>query len=206
VLEYWQPSYTSSYLKCGLWTTKAEDSYYIRHYPEVSCCAHPICNFSGQYGTTSAFCDIAGDGTPEHVNSGTAECLSNCGKETVNTDVGPTSYRNIAYFEAWNGKRPCLYMDGTDINTTTHTHTHFSFLDLTTSYGVSTANVQEQWSKSLKMSGVHRVAAFGGWAASTEPSTYWIFLERVKPANRDTLASNIAKFILDNKLDGVYID
>jgi hypothetical protein len=68
----------------------------------------------------------------------------------VNNDVGPTSYRNIAYFEARNGKRPCLYMDVTNIDTTTHTHIRFSLLGLTTSFGVSIDNVQEQWSKFLK--------------------------------------------------------
>ncbi|KAF1828295.1 glycoside hydrolase, partial [Decorospora gaudefroyi] len=170
------------------------------------CPLNVCCNFWGQCGTTPLFCDITGDGTPGHVNPGTAGCISNCGQKIVNNGVGPKSYRNIAYFEAWNGDRPCLYMDVTDVDKSHYSHIHFSFLDLTETFGVSTANVQDQYDKLLDMDGINRVAAFGGWAASTQPSTYWIFREGVKPANREKLASNIAAFISLHGLEGVDID
>jgi GH18 family chitinase len=54
--------------------------------------------------------------------------------------------------------------------------------------------------------GAKRILSIGGWDFSTNPSTYNIFREGVTAANRLTMATNIAKFINDNDLDGVNID
>lgn len=48
--------------------------------------------------------------------------------------------------------------------------------------------------------------SFGGWDFSTNPDTYNIFCQGVTDANRETMATNIANFIIDNNLDGVDID
>jgi GH18 family chitinase len=114
--------------------------------------------------------------------------------EITNNDQGPASNIVLGYFEAWNFNRDCLHMDVTQMSKKI-THVHFSFADVTSSFSVSTAQVQEQFDKFKQMSGHHKVLAFGGWAASTEPTSYWIFREGVKPANRERLASNIVNFI-----------
>lgn len=48
--------------------------------------------------------------------------------------------------------------------------------------------------------------SFGGWAFSTNPDTYLIFRNGVKPANRFKMDTNIANFIKTHGLDGVDID
>lgn len=96
-------------------------------------------------------------------------------------------------------------MDVTQIDSS-YTHIHFSFGDVTPQFTVSVASVQEQFEKFVKMSGPKRVLAFGGWTASTSPSSYYIFREGVKSGNREVLAQNLAKFINDNDLDGIDLD
>jgi chitinase len=170
------------------------------------CPLNICCNIWGQCGTTGAFCTVTGDGTPGDVEPGTSGCVNSCGTEIVNNGESPAEFRSIAYFEAWNGERPCLYMNVEDINKNSYTHIHFSFIDLTTSYGVSTANVQVEFDKFVKMTGIKRIVAFGGWTASTHPSTYYLFRDGVAPANRETLASNLAAFVNKYDLDGIDID
>ena len=97
-------------------------------------------------------------------------------------------------------------MDVEDVDRSKYTHLHFSFVDLTPEFGVSTANVQDQFDRLLKLDGIKRIAAFGGWAASTEPSTFWVFREGVKPGNREILATNLANFILEHDLEGIDMD
>ena len=58
--------------------------------------------------------------------------------------------------------------------------------------------------KALK--GPKRVVAFGGWAFSTEPSTYLYFREGTKSENRDTFASAVVDFVVSEGLDGVDFD
>lgn len=62
-------------------------------------------------------------------------------------------------------------MDVTQINKAGegYTHIHFAFGNLTTDFQVSVSGVQDQWDKFVKLTGVKRVVAFGGWAFSNEP-------------------------------------
>jgi GH18 family chitinase len=53
---------------------------------------------------------------------------------------------------------------------------------------------------------VKKVLSIGGWTFSTDPSTYHLFRSGVTAANRQTLANNIAYFVLAHGLDGVNID
>lgn len=50
-----------------------------------------------------------------------------------------------------------------------------------------------------------RIVAFGGWAYSTEPATYNIIRQAIL-TNGEAFATNIAKLINDEGLDGVDID
>lgn len=69
------------------------------------------------------------------------------------------------------------------------------------------ALTQFQFQQFIRLSaGPKRIISFGGWDFSTGPNTYHIFRDGVTDANRNTLARNIAQFVLDNNLDGVDID
>ncbi|PNY27078.1 Killer toxin subunits alpha/beta [Tolypocladium capitatum] len=158
------------------------------------CPLKACCNVWGQCGTTQEFCIKASLGPPGTSKPGKNGCISSCGMDIVNNDVGPSKQITLAYFEAWNSQRKCLHMDVTQMSKSI-SHVHFAFVDVTAGFVVSTAQVQEQWDRFKGMSGHHKVAAFGGWAASTEPTSYWIFREGVKPGNREILATNLANFI-----------
>lgn len=51
-----------------------------------------------------------------------------------------------------------------------------------------------------------KIISFGGWGYSTEPATYDLLRQAMSPANRDKFATNVAKFVADNGLDGVDFD
>lgn len=57
-----------------------------------------------------------------------------------------------------------------------------------------------------RIQGPAKIVSFGGWAFSTDPTTFSVLRDGVLPANRDTLAKNIANFVKDHGLDGVDID
>ena len=169
------------------------------------CPLKACCNVWGQCGTTSDFCMKSSLGPPGTSQPGKNGCISNCGTDIVKSSP-PSQFIKLGYFEGWNKKeRSCLHMDVTQIDAS-YTHIHFSFGDVTPQFTVSVAPVQEQFDKFVKLKGPKRVLAFGGWTASTSPSSYWIFREGVKPGNREVLATNLAKFINDNGLDGIDLD
>lgn len=124
----------------------------------------------------------------------------------TNNDQPPAQFTKIAYFEAWNHDRPCLHMDVTDVDAKKFTHIHFAFPTITPDFNVNVTSVQDQFDKFKKMSGIKRIVSFGGWAFSTDVPTYNIVRDGVTVANRLTLATNVAKFINDNNLDGINFD
>ncbi len=85
---------------------------------------------------------------------------------------------------------------------------HFAFGTLTEEYQVQLGDVMSKYEfeNFKRLKGPKRILSFGGWEFSTNESTYSIFRQGVKDANRVTLAENIAKVITDNGLDGVDID
>jgi hypothetical protein len=169
------------------------------------CPLKACCNVWGQCGTTSEFCMKSSLGPPGTSAPGENGCISNCGTDIFKGSA-PTQFIKLGYFEAWNlRERPCLHMDVTQIDSS-YTHVHFAFGDITPQFTVSMGAVQEQFDKFVKMRGPKRVLAFGGWTASTSPSSYYIFREGVKAGNREILSTNIANFINDNGLDGVDLD
>jgi GH18 family chitinase len=120
----------------------------------------------------------------------------------------PATYRSVGYYEGFNLQRPCLYQDISQLDISSYTHIYFAFGVLSSSYVVQVPDVTAVYEFNLfkQIQGAQRILSIGGWAFSTDPSTYMIFREGVTSANRETMATNIANFINDNDLDGVNID
>lgn len=129
--------------------------------------------------------------------------------KVINNASPPSEFKRIGYFEAWSSankkERPCLFMDATQLPTG-YTHVHFAFGEVSSNFAVGVSKLKNQFDKFVKMRGFKRIIAFCGWTASTDPSSFWISREGVKPGNREILATNIAKFVMDHDLDGVDLD
>lgn len=119
----------------------------------------------------------------------------------------PKQFIKLGYFEAFNLNRECLNMDVRQIDSS-YTHVHFAFAMLKDDFTVYLEDEYQkyQFEQFKKLKGPKRIISFGGWTFSAERPYYTIFRNGVKTANRNTLATNIAKFINDNGLDGVDID
>ncbi len=117
-------------------------------------------------------------------------------------------FRSIGYFEGFGLDRPCLFQDARQLDLTQYTHVHFAFATLTSDYQVQVGNLLSSYEFGVfrALQGPKRILSIGGWVFSTSPSTYLVFREGVKAANRVTMARNIANFVNDNGLDGVDID
>jgi chitinase len=134
-------------------------------------------------------------------------CISNCGTDVVSENVGLETPRRIAYFEAWNKQRPCETMDISKVTDSgRYTHVHFGFGNVTTAWEVDVSGAQDQFDGLVALKGIKRILSFGGWGFSTDAYTFNIFRTGVLDGNRQTLAANIASFIVDNNLDGVDFD
>ncbi|KAF4439699.1 glycosylhydrolase family 18-6 [Fusarium austroafricanum] len=170
------------------------------------CPLNACCNIWGQCGITKEFCTDTNTGAPGTAKEGTNGCISNCGTKIVKSG-GDGSIR-IGYFQGYGMSRPCLYQDASQIDTSKYTHLHFAFGTLTKNFDVEVGDKlsQDQFREFASLSSVKKILSFGGWDFSANPATYSIFREGVKSANRLTMASKIAAFIIDNKPDGVDID
>ncbi|KAI5307239.1 hypothetical protein KEM56_002197 [Ascosphaera pollenicola] len=172
------------------------------------CPLNACCNVWGQCGVTTDFCKNTTTGAPGTAKNGTNGCISNCGTEVVRS-TSPALPRTIGYYEGYSlSSRECLYQDITQFDTTKYTHIHFAFATLTGDYEPQVGDILTAFEFRLfkELVGINRVLTFGGWDFSTDPSTYNIFREGVKPANRHKMAANIADFIKKHDLDGVDID
>lgn len=172
------------------------------------CPLNACCNIWGQCGTFPEFCTITNSSTG---NPGTAAphtngCISNCGVDVVYSPTPPAEFRSVGYFEAFNSERPCLNMDVSQIDQSLYTHVHYGFGDITPDFNITGGDYNDQFTKFLKLDRVKRIVSFGGWDFSTNPSTYMIFREAVKPTNRALFALNIVQFLNDNSLDGIDFD
>ena len=93
-----------------------------------------------------------------------------------------------------------------------YTDIHFSFAEISKDFDVVIPkNQQDQWDKFKNWSSTapavaRKVVAFGGWAFSTEPETYQIFRDVVKPENRKAFAQKVVDFAKDNDLNGLDFD
>lgn len=114
----------------------------------------------------------------------------------------------MGFYEGFNLDRPCLYETPPQIDASRYTHLLFAFGTLSSDYKVLTGHNKTTWmfDDFKDLNGPKRILSIGGWAFSTDPSTYSIFRDGTKPANRETMAKNIADFITSYGLDGVNID
>jgi GH18 family chitinase len=170
------------------------------------CPLNACCNIWGQCGLSTDFCIDTNTGAPGTAAPGTHGCISNCGMEIVKgTGTGAIK---IGYFQGYNLGRECLYQDASQIDTARYSHIHFAFATLTPDFKVQVGDVysQYQFEQFKRLSGSKRILSFGGWDFSNNWATYTIFRNGVKPANRLTMATNIANFIKEHGLDGVDID
>lgn len=171
------------------------------------CPLRSCCNIWGQCGVSKDFCvDTRGNGAPGTAAPGTHGCISNCGNAIIR-GTGNGAIK-LAYFQGYSLSRPCLYQDPSQIDTSKYTHLHFAFGTLTPDYEVEVGDTlaQYQFREFKRLRNVKRILSFGGWAFSTDPATYLIFRNGVKPENRRRMATNIANFIIKHGLDGVDID
>lgn len=172
------------------------------------CPLNACCNIWGQCGTTTEFCtpSMSKTGAPGTAAPEQNGCISNCGTNIVNNGSPPSSFINLAYFEAWNSDRSCLQMDVTEVGPG-YTNIHFAFATITADFKVDVSQVQAQFDKFTKMStSAKRILSFGGWSFSTDVDSYPIFRNTVTAANRDLFAANVVKFVNDHGLDGVDFD
>lgn len=119
----------------------------------------------------------------------------------------PAQFIKLGYFEGFNLGRSCLNMDATQVDSS-YTHLHFAFGMIDNSFNIyqedDLAEFQFQQFKKIKTA--KRIISFGGWVFSAEDPNYTIFREGVKAANRNRLADNLVKYVVDNGLDGLDLD
>lgn len=161
----------------------------------------------GQCGTTTDFCIDTNTGAPGTAKNGTFGCISNCGMTIVQSDP-PPQFIKLGYFEGFNLGRECLHMDASQIDPS-FTHVHFAFGTISSDFEIGQedeyAEFLFQQFKNIK--GAKRIVSFGGWVFSAEAPNYPIFRNGVATAdNREKLASNLVKYVIDNDLDGLDID
>ncbi|KAL4896950.1 glycoside hydrolase [Aspergillus ambiguus] len=171
------------------------------------CPLNACCNIWGQCGITEDFCTVSESETGAPGTSAPEEdgCISNCGTDIVNKELRD-DFIYVAYFEAWNYDRPCMNMDVSRVDTDYYSHIHFAFANITQDYEVDISQIELQFQMFRKMTNIKRILSFGGWSFSTALDTYPIFRQGVSDADRQKFADNVAKFIVDNDLDGVDFD
>ncbi|KAF5018003.1 hypothetical protein F66182_10029 [Fusarium sp. NRRL 66182] len=176
------------------------------------CPLNACCSGHGFCGTTAEFCtDTRIKGTaPGTAKINTPGCISNCGNKIVGNTKKPAKFLNIGYFQGYNQGRPCLNMDVGKLTSlkTPYTHMHFAFAGLTPSYSVLLeGNVRDQFLKFKAVKGrFNKILSFGGWAGSTDASTFQLYRDAIKPANRNRFATNVMNVLKGHNLDGVDFD
>ncbi|KAH6631034.1 hypothetical protein B0J18DRAFT_379787 [Chaetomium sp. MPI-SDFR-AT-0129] len=170
------------------------------------CPLNACCNIWGQCGLSRDFCIDTNTGPPGTAAPGTYGCISNCGLDVIKGDGNGAI--KVAYFEGYGFNRDCLFQDASQLDTGKFTHVHFAFATLSPTYEVQLGDAlaSYQFSEFKRISGAKKIVSIGGWDFSTSPSTIDIFRTGVTAANRLAMAKSIAKFVIDNDLDGVDID
>ncbi|KAI8163643.1 Killer toxin subunits alpha/beta [Colletotrichum sp. SAR 10_70] len=161
----------------------------------------------GQCGTTTDFCIDTNTGPPGTAKKGTYGCISNCGMTIVQSGP-PAQFIKLGYFEGFNlGSRDCLNMDATQVDPS-FTHLHFAFGMISDKFEIYQENelAEFQFKQFKKIKGPKRIISFGGWVFSAEAPNYPVFRNGVKAENRNKLADNLVKYVVDNDLDGLDLD
>lgn len=173
------------------------------------CPLNACCDIWGQCGITDEFCTVSNSttGAPGTAADGENGCISNCGTDIINNDSAPSSVMKVGYYEVFSLQRSCLAMSVDDIPTDAgYTHIHFAFGNISSDYTINVSGYDDEFSKFVDATDYKRIASFGGWAFSTESSTYSIFREGTAEANRATFVNNVVSFVNDYGIDGVDFD
>ncbi|KAK4447349.1 hypothetical protein QBC34DRAFT_355211 [Podospora aff. communis PSN243] len=173
------------------------------------CPLKACCSNWGYCGVFPQHCDVT---SPKEYGPGATKpgvqntCVSNCGMDIKQNSGPPAQFGRIGYYESWNLGRDCLWLQAKDANTDgSYTHIHWAFADIDPVTWKPVINdTFKQWADFKKLK-EKKIVAFGGWAYSTEKATYNI-IRRAILENGNTFATNIAKFLIDEGLDGVDID
>lgn len=196
---------------CGP-TKPGSDTTYVGDDTELTnlnaCPLNACCNVWGQCGITGDFCTKK---TSPMGNPGTSAlrngCVSNCGTDIKTSDSPPGQYGRVGYYESWNFNRECLQLRAGNANIGgRYTHIHWAFAAVNTKdWTVSINDTFKQWSD-FKALPLKRIVSFGGWGYSTELDTYDVLRQAISPEHRSAFASNVAKFLTDEGLDGADFD
>ena len=173
------------------------------------CPLNACCSNWGFCGVFPAHCDIhappdAGPGVK--LKGFTNTCISNCGTDIKVNSNSPAKFSRVGYYESYNFKRDCLFMNASNANTDgSYTHMHWSFAEIDPkTWKPVITDPGKQWDAFKKLS-IKRVVSFGGWDYSTQAATYNIMRQAILD-NRDLFASNLAQFVKDEGIDGIDID
>jgi hypothetical protein len=121
------------------------------------------------------------------------------------TGSPPAKFERVGYYEAFNIDRSCNTMRVGSIPSE-YTIVHWAFADLTRNYDIRVSPYEKDWAAFTQATGYKKVVSFGGWAFSTQATTYDIFRKGVGADQRETFSDKIVKFISANNLDGVDFD
>ena len=174
--------------ECG--PTAAGDEY------DVKCPLNACCSQFGFCGLTSEFCEKEDSltGAP-----GTAGCISNCGYGHLHTDTR-ADFNKIVYWMDSDGK---MASDPKELEND-YDIMHYAFVNINSDFSIDDSKIKASDFLNLNMK---RVASFGGWDFSTNPSTYKIFRNIVSSSgNREKFATNVVNFLKKYNLDGIDLD
>lgn len=173
------------------------------------CPLKTCCSNWGFCGVFSEHCDrhdVPGGGPGSKAKGFQSTCVSNCGNEIKTNSGPPTAFRRVGYYESYNLERKCLWLNAKDANTDgTFTHMHWGFggIDPNT-WKPTIIDPHGQW-PGFKSLNTKRIMSLGGWAYSTEAATYNILRSAIID-NADLFATNLARFVNDEGIDGIDID
>ncbi|CAG8954007.1 hypothetical protein HYFRA_00009106 [Hymenoscyphus fraxineus] len=166
------------------------------------CPLNICCNVWGQCGIK-----VRGpSNNPGTSPPGTNGCVANCGLNITNNDKGPEYPMSIGYYEAWNFDRPCLHMEAKELDIKSYTHLHWAFGTVNPDLTVTVNDTNKQFTDFTSLLNVKKIISFGGWGFSTEPATYDLLRQAMKPANANKFAIKIVSFCIEHILDGVDFD
>lgn len=128
--------------------------------------------------------------------------------DIVNNEEAPDSFKKVTYYESWNLDRSCMHMDVRTVGDLSdgYTHLHFAFVNITKDLQVSVQDPRGQFEHFKGLSGIKRIAAFGGWLFSVGVDTYTTLRQAIKPEHRDFFATQVVSFLKEHNLDGVDFD
>ncbi|KAF5606321.1 glycoside hydrolase family 18 [Fusarium subglutinans] len=173
------------------------------------CPLKACCSNWGFCGVFPAHCT---DNSPEGGGPGSKKkgfqtsCVSNCGNKIKQNSGPPSAFQRIGYYEAYGMNRDCLWLNAKDANTDgSYTHIHWAFASIDpNTWKPVIKEGKSQWADFKKLK-AKRIVSLGGWADSTEPGKYNIIRSAIIN-NRETFATNLAKFADEEGIDGIDID